>query len=606
MKLDRFRRHPLVRIFKFARPQRRSFIAVCVLGIVLAVLDLIPPRLIGKTVDLLTEKPGETAGIDRTLLLWAGVALAAQILSGVQQWLANSSGERVIASIRERAFSHMQRLSVRFFGDTQVGRLFMIFGSDLESIRNVLIWGMNSLVTNSILVLVSAYMIFQLDPILLVATGILVPVMGFVNAAYGRSLEKVWEKIRFENARLGTNQSENISGVRVVSAFNRQDANLAHFNDLQEATVELNEREARKHALYQPLLQTLRFTGRAVILVLGGYRVVEGDIRTGALVSALLYWESLMTPAMNLTAILNEAAIVKSGAARILGLLDVPVEVEDVPNAVDLPPIVGDIEFQEISFGYRPEKLVLKDVSFYVDRGTTVALVGGTGSGKSTLVSLLARFYRPTSGRVLIDGYDLSQVKLASLSKQIAMVTQANFLFSGTVLENLRYDNPNISIDEIHLATRALGCHERIEGLKDGYNTEVGEGGAALSLGERQLVCFARALLRNPRVLLLDEATSSLDAEMDEQVRSALRRLRQNRTTFIVTHGLKTAYRADLILVLARGKVAEMGHHDELVQIPNGLYAKLWADSQNSPDEEYVENPAPESRQTYFETLAET
>jgi ABC-type multidrug transport system fused ATPase/permease subunit len=602
LKFSKLRRNPLIRIFKFVRPQRRAFISVCLLGLVLAVLDLIPPRLIGRTVDLLNEKTGETAEIERTLLIWAGVALAAQVLSGFQQWLANSSGERVIASIRERTFSHMQRLSVRFFGDTQVGRLFMIFGSDLESIRNILIWGANSIVTNSILALVSAYMIFQLDPILLLATGILVPLMGFVNAAYGRSLERVWEKIRSENARLGTNQSENIMGVRVVSAFNRQDANLAHFNQLQDETIALNEREARKHALYQPLLQTLRFAGRAVILILGGYRVVEGDIKTGALVSALLYWESLMTPAMNLTAIFNEAAIVKSGAARILGLLDAPIEVEDVPNAVELPPIVGDIEFENLSFGYRPEKMVLNQVNFSVERGTTVALVGGTGSGKSTLVSLLARFYRPTSGRILIDGYDLSQVKLTSLSKQIAMVTQSNFLFSGTVLENLRYDNPSISIDEIHLATRALGCHDRIEGMKNGYHTEVGEGGGALSLGERQLVCFARALLRNPRILLLDEATSSLDAEMDEQVRSALRKLRHNRTTFIVTHGLQTAFRADVILVLSRGRVAEMGHHDTLVQIPNGLYAKLWADSLGTADEHLPDQGA----DSFHPPLAET
>lgn len=590
--MNRLRRDSLVRIFSFWLPQVRMMVFIVSIGIALAALDLIPPRLIGHTIDLLVDGQGLSAELKQTLLLWAVVAFGAQVLSGTQQWLIYSAGERVIALIRETAFSHMQRLSVRFFGDTQIGRLFMIFGSDLDSLRNVLVWGINSVITNGILVAVSAFMIFTVDPILFAASVILVPVMAFVNTAYGRTLERVWERIRAENARIGTNQSENISGIRVVTAFNRQDANLAHFNELQEETIHLSEREARKHAVYQPVLQTLRFAGRAIILILGGYRVVEGDIKTGALVSALLYWESLMTPGMNLVAILNEAAIVKSGAARILGLLDAPVEVEDVPNAVEMPPITGDIEFENISFGYRPDRPVLKNINFRVDTGTTVALVGGTGSGKSTLVSLLARFYRPTTGRVLIDGYDLSQVKLTSFSKQIAMVTQANFLFSGTVLENLRYDNPDISIDEIHLATRALGCHERIESLKHGYNTEVGEGGAALSLGERQLVCFARALLRNPRILLLDEATSSLDAEMDEQVRVALRKLRQNRTTFIVTHGLQTAYRADLIFVLDKGVIAEAGHHDELLQIPNGLYAKLWADSQSSAEDEFTPHPS--------------
>ncbi len=584
------RKNPLLRLSHFARQDARSFLVVCALGVVLAGLDLLPPRLIGHCVDLLTRGQFGGGELERTLGFWAIVAISAQLLHGLQQWLGNTAGERTIARLRERAFSHMQQLSVRYFGSTQIGRLFMVFGSDLEAIRNVLTWGLNSLVTNSILIVVSAIMIFTLDPVIFLAILILLPVMVFVNITYGRRLENVWERIRAENARLGTNQSENISGVRVVSAFNRQDLNLARFDELQETAIRLNEKEAREHAIYEPLLQSLRFVGRALILLLGGYRVVDGQISTGSLVSALLYWEALMTPALSLTAILNDAAIAKSGAARIFNLLDAPVEIEDAPGAVDLPPIRGDICFDDITFGYRPESPVLKNLSFEVYQGMTVALVGGTGSGKSTLVSLLARFFRPDRGRVLIDDYDLSQVTLASYSRQVAMVTQANFLFSGTVSENLRYDNPGISLDEIYLATRALGCHERILALKDGYDTEVGEGGAALSLGERQLVCFARALLRNPRILLLDEATSSLDPDMDDQVRASLRRLRANRTTFIVTHGLRTAHAADLILVLAKGSIIERGTHDELVNIPGGVYAKLWADSLNAPDEDSIDH----------------
>jgi ATP-binding cassette subfamily B protein len=326
--------------------------------------------------------------------------------------------------------------------------------------------------------------------------------------------------------------------------------------------------------MFQALLQWARFLGQAIVLVYGGYRVSNGTLKPGDLVAVSLYWEWFMSPAVTFGSFFNELLIALSSAERVFAILDEKPEIQDLPGSKPLPKLRGSVQLEDVSFGYRPETLVLKNVSLDIPAGSTVALVGATGSGKSTIISLLARFYKPSFGKVRMDGHDIHESTGESLHRQMALVSQNNFLFSGSVLENLKYVRPDATEREIIDAAKKLGCHERFLGLKSGYATEVGERGSNLSLGERQLLCFTRALLTNPRILLLDEATSAVDPMTELQIQDALQRLVKNRTTFIVAHRLSTIVNADLILVLDHGRVVEKGTHRELIRL-GGRYAQL-------------------------------
>jgi ATP-binding cassette subfamily B protein len=571
-------RRTLLTLLQRLGPLKWRYVGICAIGIALAGIDMIPPRLVGNAINEMSSPPFDLLSIAKILGLWALVAFSGQALHGFQIAFASRTGERVLAKLREDLFAHLQKLSLRFFDRNHLGRILAAFGSDLDSLRGLAIWGPNTITSNLAFLIFSAAMIFTTDQHMFFAVVWLAPVMTFLNFAYGKRLSRSWQNLRRDAANVSANQAENITGARVVAAFNRQEENLVHFNELQDLNVHNHMEVSKQNGLFQPALQWVRFLGQAIVLLYGGYRVVTGQMQTGDLVAVTLYWEWFMMPATNFGAFFNELIVSSSGAERVLSVLDEKPEVIDVPGALDLPPLEGRVRAENVSFSYLPGQPVLKNVSFEIPAGKTVALVGATGSGKSTLLSLLARFYLPAEGRLFLDEKDTRLATGNSLHQQMALVLQANFLFNGTINENLRYDRPLISEDEIHLAMRALGAHERILSLKDGYDTQVGEGGAGLSLGERQLICFARALLRNPRILLLDEATSALDPKMDYQVRQALRKLTKNRTTFIVTHRLRTAIEADLVLMMEQGRIVEQGSHDELIR-RGGAYARLYNDS---------------------------
>lgn len=570
----------VMRLLELLGPHAKAYGVVCLCGVVIAVLEMIPPKLVGHTINLMSKSNFEMPPILWMAAAWALVAVAVQLLHGVQIWLANEKGERVLSDLRARLFVHLQRLSMSFYDRTHQGRILTTSGSDIEAIRNVLIWGLNTVLANGAIMLCAAVMIFVTDATLFFATCWLAPAVTILNFAYGKKVAEAWQKVRYHSSQVGANQAENIAGVRVVVAFNRQERNLKHFNELQENNTSNNVMAARKAGFFQPSLQWVKFVGFAIILIYGGYRVATGQLAAGNLVSVILYWEWFMTPAVNFGAFFNELLVALSGAERVFALLDERPEVADPPGAPELPRLEGRVRFEGVSFRYRENgRWILQDVDFEVPPGSFVALVGATGSGKSSLMSLLARFYKPTLGRVTVDGYDINLTRGDSLHRQMAMVLQTNFLFTGTVMENLRYARPGATPDEIFEAARCLGCHERFVALKNGYDTEVGEKGSNLSLGERQLVCFTRALVADPRLLLLDEATSALDPLTGMQVQRAMVRLIKGRTAFIVTHRLSTIKQADLIVVVDQGRVREVGRHDELLA-RGGAYAELWNSSQ--------------------------
>jgi len=486
-----------------------------------------------------------------------------------------AAGERVQFTLRRRLFGQMQRLSMSYYDKTKLGRIISRCTSDITSMREVNVWGVWRILANVVKMGVAAGYLLWTDWHLCVAVSWLGVVLFFCNRMYLRRSASMYQEVREGFTRVSTNLAENITGMRVVTAFNRQDPNLSVFNRLQEVNTANNVQVSRVTGAYLPVLQTIGYLGRAIILAYGGYLVARSSIKPGAVLAAFLYWGYFNDGILDIGNFYNILMMAMAGAERVFNLLDTKPDVADLPDAVPLPRIRGRVTFENVTFGYVRDRPVLHDVSFDAMPGETFALVGATGSGKSSIISLIARFYQPQQGRVLVDGIDVRTVTGESLHRQMGLVLQTNYLFTGTVMENIRYARPQATEADVVEAARAIGSYDAIAALTDGFGTEVGERGGNMSLGQRQLICFTRAFLADPRIFMLDEATSAVDTGTELLVQNSLERLLAGRTTFIVAHRLSTIMRADQILVVEQGHVIERGRHAEFLA-RGGKYASLY------------------------------
>lgn len=580
-------RRLLGRLLACLRPFWRQYTLGIGLGVVMVALDLLSPLFLQAMIDLscgyaagtLAPPLEERAVIARLcgiVGVWVIVVAAAIALQRVTILIMTGAGERVQFDLRRRMFAHLQRLSMSYFDRTRLGRIISRFSSDLSGLREVNVWGIDTVAKNLLVLVISAALMLRTEWRLFLSVVWLGPVLYVCNWAFRSKLSGAWQVVREGYTRVASNLAENITGVQVVSAFNRQSWNLRAFNALQTTNTANNIRAARINGVYQPVLQLIGFLGRAIIVAHGSYLYATGSIQgVGSVVAFLLYWNFFMGPIVAFGNFHNQLLMSLAGAERLFNLLETAPEVEDAPDARPLPALSGHVRFERVTFGYAPQRPVLREVDFEARAGETVALVGATGSGKSSVISLLARFYLPQEGRILFDGHDTRMATGASLHHQIGLVLQMNFLFSGTVFDNVRYARPTASLEEVREAARALGTLEAIEALRDGFATEVGERGARMSLGQRQLICFTRAFLASPRILLLDEATSAVDSVTEAVIQRSLERLIEDRTTFIVAHRLSTIVRADQILVLEAGRILERGRHGDLLEA-GGRYAKLY------------------------------
>ena len=611
-------RWPVIRqALSWMAPFKRKYILATIAGLSVNLLDMLGPLYIRHLVDCdipnraqyqahflgvwatrLVSHWGSTSTIERmsgeltgahmpywnislTILLWALTITAALTLQRFGILYTNRIGQQVIFSLRRAVFTHLQKMSMSFYDRTKFGRILTRGTSDIDAMSNPIVWGINTTVSLLAMMIISASIIVIIDWRVALSVLWLGPILYFMSIKYRQRVGQQWRAVREHFTRVSTNLVENINGMKVVAAFNRQEDNLAQFNALQETNTEKNLGAAHINGIYQPLLQIVGFLGKLTILIVGCYlvfatRSAAKPFTVGMLIACWLYWDWFMNPVIQFGNFYNEMMMSMASAERVFALLDQKPEIVDDVGALPLPPIEGKVEFEHVHFSYDPKKPVLHDICFTAMPGQTIALVGHTGCGKSTIMNLICRFYLPQSGQIFIDDHDTRRITGQSLHRQMGIVSQSNYLFSGTVIDNIRYARPESTDEQVIAAAKLLGSDEIISSLKDGYQTPVGERGSSMSLGQRQLICFTRAFLANPRILMLDEATSAVDTHTELLIQQALERLVADRTTFIVAHRLSTVVNADLVLVLDHGRIIERGSHRELLAIPNGKYAELY------------------------------
>jgi ATP-binding cassette subfamily B protein len=559
-------RHPLEmrlisRLFLYTRPYRakRNWLLFLVF-----VRSLQLPALTWLTAAVITGPVarGDAAGVAWGTLAFAGLVISTQLVMHFRQRLALELGEAVVHDLRRDLFAHLVRLPMSFFNETRLGRIISRMTSDVENVRI----GVQEVLFVSIvqvgqMLVAAAFMLWYDAALFLVVLG-LAPLLSAINRYFHRALSESLRAVQESFSRVTATLAESVNGIRVTQGFVRQETNARVFAELVADHSQYNMAVTRAQSIFLPLLDLNSQLCYAALLLVGGYRVlVGGGAEVGDLVGFLFMAALFFSPITVLGNQYNQALTAMAGAERVFRLLDARPDWHDADDAVDFPEIAGRVEFQHVSFGYDPRRLVLRGINFTVRPGETVALVGHTGSGKTSITNLIAKFYQPTSGRILIDGRDIAQATSRSLRRQIGIVLQQNFLFSGTVLDNIRLGRPEASDKEVLSAARALDCLDLLEALPDGLKTQAGERGTSLSLGQRQLVCFVRAMLADPRILILDEATSSVDTVTEARVQAALAALLKGRTSFVVAHRLSTIRDADQVLVLAEGQIVDRGSH---------------------------------------------
>ncbi len=570
-----FDRRVASRMLAYLRPHWRKMVVAFVLMLAASGLTLATPYLIKVAIDQ-NMAQGDLAGLTRTALLIAAAFVGIYFTSAQQQYLLSWVGQRVLYAMRNQLFDHLQRLPVGYHDTHIVGVTVSRVMNDVGVINELLSEGLIRTVGDLVLLVGIVVVMVSMSPQLALLTFTVIPLMVVATLIFARHAKAAFRQTRSRIAAVVGRLAEDIAGMRVIQAFAQEDATQERFD-----SVNLDNRQANVAAMslsfiFLPTVEFLSMLATAIVLFFGGVAVASGQETLGVVVAFLAYVTRFFQPIQELSQLYTTMQAAMAGGERVFELLDTAPEVADPPDGREMPPIRGRIELRGVHFAYRQGPPVLHEVDLAIAAGQTVALVGPTGAGKSSIANLIGRFYDVTEGAVTIDGIDLRTVTQASLRRQMGLVPQDPFLFPGTLRDNVRFGVPDASDRAVEEAARLANAHEFIAALPDGYDTVVQEGAANISIGQRQLICIARAVLADPRILILDEATSSVDTVTETLIQDALDRLLQGRTSVVIAHRLSTVRNADLICAVQDGRIVERGGHDELLA-KGGLYAVLYA-----------------------------
>jgi ATP-binding cassette subfamily B multidrug efflux pump len=563
-------------LLQFVKPYTKQMLISLVYMIIVTVASVSGPYFVKLAID---EGIGKS---DLTAL--RNIAIAYFVVAGIQLItnfyrvrIMSRVGQHVLFDVRTAMFDHLQKLSLSFYNRYSVGRVITRVINDVGTLREFITWAVLAIVRNSLAIIGTLIAMLSLNLRLSMITFAVIPIMVFATFMYRNIARKNYRKVRAAVSWTNSVLAENVNGVRVVQAFSRQEHNFKNFKEyVNRYFLETSLDAAKVASVFTPIVDVLGAIATALVVYLGGTYVLGESITPGVLIAFVLYIDRLFDPIRDLSRRFDTLQSTMAGGERILELLNTPIEVRDAEDAIEMKPVIGGVRFEDVQFHYSDDPtLVLDGINLNVDAGQTVAFVGETGAGKTTIVKLLTRFHDPTSGCARVDGVDLRTVTQQSLRRQMGMVLQDPFLFNGSVKENILFGRLDASDADVIAAAQAVGAHDFIMALKNGYETSVEEGGATLSVGQRQLISFARALLADPRILILDEATSSVDTQTEQIIQRALATLLNGRTSFVIAHRLSTITSADKIVVIHDGKIIEQGTHTELLA-NQGMYYELY------------------------------
>ncbi len=564
----------VTRLLRYIRPYWLKMMIAFIAMIISSILTLITPYLLKLAIDQPIAN-GDIDELNKIALIMLAAFIGIYVSSSIQSYLLSWVGQRVLADLRFELFRHLQNLSLSYHDKNIVGVTISRVISDVSVINQLLSEGLITLVGDAMLLIGILVVMTSMSPQLALLTFSVLPLMVLVTSLFARRAKVAFRKTRARIAAVIGNLAENLSGMRVIQAFAQEDTSVERFEEINRANRDANVEAVTLSFVFLPTVEFLGMLATGVVLWFGGRAVANDDLTLGIVVAFLAYVTRFFQPIQELSQLYTTMQTAMAGGERVLNLLDTTPEVMDRDDAKEMPPIQGKIELLDVSFIYRDDVVVLHDVNLTIEAGQTLALVGPTGAGKTTIANIIARFYDVTEGSVLIDGHDIRTITQNSLRRQMGLVSQDPFLFAGTIADNIRFGKLDADDEAIAEAARMANVHDFIESLPEKYQTKILEDGANLSVGQRQLISIARAILANPRILIMDEATSSVDMVTETLIQDALERLLHHRTAVVIAHRLSTIINADIICVVQDGKIVEQGQHNELLA-QEGLYHKLY------------------------------